>query len=355
MVLGLPPFSESEGYDRTSIDLPADQVATLRAVRAVADRVVVVLSNGGVVSVADWQDSADAILEGWLLGQEGGAATVDLLLGDVSPSGRLAETIPLRLQDHPAYLTFPGDGGVSVYGESIHVGYRGFQAAGVPVAYPFGHGLTYTTFEYAGLAVRATGPEGWSVTFTLTNTGTRRAAEVAQLYVGRGPGSAVLRGFAKLELDPGEAREVTLTLRADDLRTWDARIHQWTLAAGEFVVGVGASSADVRLTTTITCAGDRVLVPLSGASTIGEWRSDPAGAQVLGELLARMSSSLSEPVSPDMAGILAGVPLRKLKGFGIGITDEVVAALVARATELQDALVASGDYSRPVPAGIPQP
>ncbi|MEU4743888.1 glycoside hydrolase family 3 N-terminal domain-containing protein, partial [Actinosynnema sp. NPDC023658] len=221
LFLGLPEHAESEGFDRTTIDLPADQLSLLERVAAVARRVVVVLSNGGVVSVAGWQHHANAVLEGWLLGQGGGDATADLLLGHRAPSGRLAETIPLRLADHPSHLTFPGSDGISVYGESVHVGYRHFDALDRPVAFPFGHGLTYTRFEYSDLRVTEVAENAWEVAFRVTNTGDRAGQEVAQLYVGPAehrptrPRSE-LRGFAKVDLRPGESATVTLPLADAD-------------------------------------------------------------------------------------------------------------------------------------------
>ena len=153
LFLGLPEGAESEGYDRISLDLPTDQLELLDAVAAVARQLVVVLSNGGVVSVSPWHDKVDALLEGWVLGQEGGDAITDVLLGVRSPSGRLAETIPMSLQQVPSYLSFPGRDGVAVYGEGVFVGYRYFDTVEAPVAYPFGHGLTYSRFAYADLRI----------------------------------------------------------------------------------------------------------------------------------------------------------------------------------------------------------
>ncbi|MCC8242713.1 glycoside hydrolase family 3 C-terminal domain-containing protein [Saccharothrix luteola] len=351
--LGLPEHAESEGFDRTTIDLPADQVGLLERVAAVAPRVVVVLSNGGVVSVAQWQHHANAVLEGWLLGQGAGAATADLLLGDRSPSGRLAETIPLRLSDHPSYLTFPGADGISVYGESAFVGYRHFDTLGRPVAFPFGHGLTYTRFEYSDLQVTEVAENAWEVTFSVANTGQRAGQEVAQLYAGvvephpTRPRSE-LRGFAKVDLRPGETTTVTLPLTAADLRTWDVRGQRWALAAGEYAVRVGASSQDVRLEATVHSDGDRVLVPLTAQSTIAEWRADPAGREVLAALLGQTAlGATRSSVAPELVRMFLSIPLDKLRSFGLGVTAETVAKLVAEARAGQEQLLAAGAYRRP--------
>src|SRR6185312_9389294 len=151
LFVGLPPIAEAEGFDREQIDLPADQLALIEAVAAYNDRVVVVLSNGSAVAVDGWQDQVSAVLEGWLLGQAGGGAIADLLFGRTSPSGRLTETIPRRLSDTPSYLNFPGEQGRVRYGEGLFVGYRYYDAKQLVVSYPFGHGLSYTTFSYGDL------------------------------------------------------------------------------------------------------------------------------------------------------------------------------------------------------------
>jgi beta-glucosidase len=171
LFLGLPPSAESEGFDRPDIALPPEQLALLRAVRAVNERVVVVLAHGGLVSVAGWEDQSAAVLDGWLGGQAGGSAMADLLFGRANPSGRLTETVPLRLEDTPSWLFFPGGEQHVRYGEGIYVGYRYHQTLGAPVAHPFGFGLSYTTFALTALVVRRTGPNAAEVSATVTNTG----------------------------------------------------------------------------------------------------------------------------------------------------------------------------------------
>ena len=157
LFLGLPDRYEAEGRDRTDIELPADQVALVHAVGAVAARTVVVLCNGSAVTTAGWRTEVDAVVEFWLTGQAHGDSVADVLLGDVDPSGRLAETVPIRLSDTPSYLDFPGENGRVGYGEGIHVGYRYYDARDLAVDFPFGHGLSYTTFEYDELSVAVHG------------------------------------------------------------------------------------------------------------------------------------------------------------------------------------------------------
>ncbi|NUS09244.1 MAG: beta-glucosidase, partial [Nonomuraea sp.] len=336
--LGLPDAAESEGFDRTSIDLPAVQVALLRRVAEVCPRVVVVLSNGGVVSVAEWQHLAPAVLEGWLLGQAGGAALADLLLGTYAPSGRLTETIPVRLSDVPSHLHFPGSDGHVVYGEGRYVGYRHHDTLGTEVAYPFGHGLTYTRFAYSGLEVSETGPNSWDVSFTVTNTGDRHGQEVAQLYVAfeeERPSRPrhELRAFAKVGLEPGASERVRLTLGPRDLAQWSVTRGDWRIDAGTFVVEVGASSRDIRLRAEVTTPGEGHVIELSEMSTLGEWLAHPVGGKVLGELLQRAGGGLAEVerIEPALLGLALGIPLIKFRTFGIGLTADVVHDLVATA------------------------
>ena len=214
--LGLPAIAESEGFDRTHIDLPTAQTDLLARLGGAGAPVVVVLANGSAVRTAPWEQHAAAVLECWLGGQAVGGAIADVLTGAADPGGRLAETIPLRLEDTPSYLNFPGEEGLVRYGEGVFVGYRGFDAAGREVAYPFGHGLSYTTFAYDDLAVRVSGTDV-TVEVTVSNTGGRAGREVAQLYVGD-PEAAVarppreLKGFAAVELGPGEQRRITFDL-----------------------------------------------------------------------------------------------------------------------------------------------
>ncbi|WP_150252196.1 glycoside hydrolase family 3 C-terminal domain-containing protein [Nocardiopsis deserti] len=346
--LGLPGAAESEGYDRTALDLPADQLALLARVREASERVVVVLSNGGVVSVADWEHDADAVLEGWLLGQAGGAAVADVLTGAVSPSGRLTETVPLRLSDHASYLAFPGGHGSSVYGEGVFVGYRYFDTLDRPVAHPFGHGLTYTEFTYSDLEVAPAGEDSWRVAFTVTNTGERAAAEVAQLYAGVEQEYPTrprreLRGFAKVFLEPGHGERVELALTGRDLSTWDPEHQRWSLAGGTYTVAVGASSRDIRLTGEVSTPGDRFVAPLTARSTVGEWRAHPVGGPVMAELRAGLPG-LSE-VPEELLRMADSLPLVTLHTFGLGVTPEMVDLLVEDVEKRRRAAIARGEIT----------
>ncbi|MFC8798476.1 glycoside hydrolase family 3 C-terminal domain-containing protein [Promicromonospora sp. NPDC057138] len=325
--LGLPASYESEGFDREHMDLPAGQVALLEAVAAVSQRVVVVLANGSAVSVEPWQHLAPAVVEGWLGGQAGGSGVVDVLLGAVNPAGRLAETLPLRLADNPSYGNFPGELGHVRYGEGVLVGYRWYDARQAGVAYPFGHGLSYTTFAYEGVAAEVLGSAAGAddvpavrVRVTVTNTGERAGAEVVQVYVGD-PAAQVfrpereLKAFAKVELAPGEARELTFDLTARDLSYWHPVLRRWVVEGGEFVVSVGASSRDLRGSATVVVDGDDVRLPLAELSTVAEAIDHPAVGPRIDALVH------GGAVADDMLSMIGDMPLAVVADFGLaGLT-----------------------------------
>lgn len=322
--LGLPTRTESEGFDRKDILLPEVQLRVLRAVAEVNQRVVVVLANGGVVEVASWADQAAAILEGWLGGQAGGSAIADLLLGRANPSGRLAETIPVRLQDTPSYLNFPGSGGTVTYGERLYVGYRYYDAKDLPVSYPFGHGLSYTTFAYSDLHTVVEGDGEDTVVrlrFTLANTGPVAGKEVVQVYV-RDIESTVdrpvreLKAFAKIGLSAGQATPVDFTLRARDLSFYSTIHGRWVIEAGEFEIGIGASARDLRLTATITVDAPALSRPLAPDSPVGQWLADPAGGPALREALGAEHSSLIK--DPAILSMIESLPLNRLVAMSGG-------------------------------------
>jgi beta-glucosidase len=335
LFLGLPASAESEGFDREHLDLPANQVALLEAVAAVHDRIVVVLANGSAVRVAGWEHHAAAVLECWLSGQAAGGAVADLLLGVANPSGRLAETLPLRLEDNSSYLNFPGDSGHVRYGEGVFVGYRGHDALHQPVSHPFGHGLSYTTFSYTDLRVAVTGSHAGgdlriTLSCTVTNTGARTGKEVVQVYVGDLEASVArpvreLKAFTKVELEPGEATTVTFELGSRDLSYWSVRAHGWVLEAGRFSLAVGASSRDLRLTAVVDIPAPPITGPLGADSTLAEWLADPAGSVALraafgtGGLLA----------DGELVTVIGNFPLSRLAAFhGIGLDHAALDSLV---------------------------
>ncbi len=342
--LGLPDADESEGFDRTHLDLPVNQPALVGRLAAANPNLVVVLANGSAVRLSDWEQHAAAILECWLSGQAAGGAAADLLVGAANPSGRLAETLPLRLEDNPSYLNFPGEHGHVRYGEGVFVGYRGYDALLPPVSYPFGHGLSYTNFEYADLTTTLTGNAeddtlAVAVTCTVTNTGQRAGKEVVQLYV-TDPDSSVarppreLKGFAKTAtLAPGEGQTVTFRLQSRDLSYWSVRQHRWVLEGGTFRLGVGASSRDLRLTTTIEATALPPTVELDGMSTLEECLAHPVGARLLREAVGVDENGRPRGILGDeeLIRVIGNFPIRTLAAFpGLGIDHATVDHLLRR-------------------------
>lgn len=338
LFLGLPAAAESEGFDREHLHLPASQLALVEAVRDANPNVVVVLANGGVVELP-FAGDVPAIVEGWLGGQAGGGGIADVLYGAVNPSGRLAETIPLRLEDTPAFLDFPGEFGHVRYGEGLFVGYRWYDARDAAVRYPFGHGLSYTTFAYDGLSVEADAT-GLTVRVTVENTGSRDGREVVQVYTGV-PGSSVQRaprslaGFASVELAAGESREVEVRVRREDLAYWDVRVDRWVVEGGELAVEVGASSRDIRLTAAVAIDGDAVRLPLSMESSIADVMADPIAGPAAAAALASLAGGMADTdvfTDEGMQKMMASFPIGRLVGFpGIPVSYEQVEQLIAAA------------------------
>lgn len=327
--LGVPAELESEGFDRDDLELPQRQTALLDAVLTANPNVVVVLSNGGVVRLSGFADRVPAIVEGWLLGQAGGGAVADVLYGHVNPSGRLAETVPIRLEDTPAHTNFPGEHGHVRYGEGLFVGYRSYDARRLDVSFPFGHGLSYTTFEYSDAAVESDGD--LTVQVTVTNTGGRAGAEVVQVYAGA-PGSSVarapreLKGFTKVRLDSGESQRVAVSIRRDDLAYWDTRVDSWVVEGGTYSIDIGASSRDIRQTLTVDVTGDAVRIPLTMESSLGELFQNPAAAEIVLQAFGSLGGEVG--VDESVLKMAASMPLGRLAGFAPGVEPEQIQQLL---------------------------
>jgi beta-glucosidase len=332
--LGLPPDAESEGFDRTHIDLPPEQLELLSSVAGLGTPVVVVLANGSAVRTSPWDRQADAVLECWLAGQASGGAIADVLTGAVNPSGRLTETIPVRLQDSPSFLNFPGEQGHVRYGEGVFVGYRGFDAAELPVAYPFGHGLSYTAFEYRDLQAHADGATA-TVSCTVANVGERDGCEVVQLYVGDPEASVArppreLKRFAKVSLAAGESRQVTFVLDERDLAFWSTLDGRWVVEPGAFEIAVGASSRDLRLRRVVDVSVEPPARPLTARSTLAEWLADPDGGKALRAEVGVGADGRAAGVLGDdeLLTVIGDFPLSTLAAFpDSGISHELVRRL----------------------------
>lgn len=335
LFLGLPDREESEGFDRTHLNLPGNQLRLLADIARVQPAVTVLLSNGAVVETSSWEGQARAIMELWLGGQAGGTAVADLIYGRANPSGKLAETIPLRLEDTTAYLNFPGHDSVVRYGEGVYVGYRGYDKRCQAVSYPFGHGLSYTRFEYSDLKVRVIGSGQQAelqVDAVIRNVGARSGQEIVQLYVGD-PQASVdrpvreLKGFAKLMLQAGEAQPVSFKVSPRDLSYYSVGLSRWVLEGGEFEIALGASSRDLRLVDTVTVDAAMPAPLISGEHTILEWLAHPKGEPILKGLMAQAPGDMDAVLR-----LIEGMPLNKLVAVSGGaMTQDMVEQMVAAA------------------------
>lgn len=337
LFIALPMYKESEGYDRTDLKLTAQQEALIQAVTKVQPKTVVVLNNGSAVTMGDWLQDTAAILEAWMMGQAGGGAVADILFGVVNPSGKLSETFPLKLEDTPAYLNFPGSFGEVRYGEGIYIGYRYYEAKQVPVQFPFGFGLSYTQFGYSNLRIspaQVTDRDIVTISVDITNLGKMTGKEIVQVYIhdriSKVPRPLKeLKGFAKVELQPGETKTVTISLEPRAFAYYHPLYKEWVIESGEFDILVGASSSDIRLQGTVFLESTQRLPSLlNRESTLREWLDDPRGKQVIepvfqmmkAEMSAAFSSGEEKPdvIGMDMMGFLLDMTLVNILGFQEG-------------------------------------
>lgn len=327
---GLPDSFESEGYDRTHLNLPACQDELIAAVSAVQPNTVVVLHKGSPV-LMPWLADVKAVLDLYLGGQAVGEASVDLLFGQSAPAGRLAETLPLRLADTPAYLNFPGDSKRVVYAEDIFVGYRWYDSREMPVEFPFGFGLAYTEFAISNLQLSAVAFAGEPITVTaeVKNIGERAGKEVVQLYVAPPAGKTArpaheLKGFAKVELAPGASQTVSFSLDARSFAYYEERIADWHIPSGDYVIEVGRSSRDLPLRATVTIEGKPLPFIHQDHTTIADIIEAGKGAAI-SELMQQMEQVFGggrEEANADAAvsdlmrdSMLLSMPIRSLLSF----------------------------------------
>lgn len=287
-VFGLDEMKESEGLDRQNMKINDNQIQLLQVVSSANPNVVGVLCGGSSVEMP-WLDCLKALVYASLGGQAGAGAVLDVIQGKVNPSGKLSETFALRYEDHPTHSCFPATGKTSEYREGIYVGYRYYEKNDTKVQFPFGFGLSYTTFAYSDLMISDKG-----VSCQVKNTGSRAGSEIVQLYIGK-PQSAYfrpvkeLKGFAKVNLEPGEQKKVQIDFDDKSFRIFDPAQNRFLVEAGEYEVSLGSSSADLRLTGTLTVAGETGTDPYKGNAAMDGYRSgkvekvsDEAFATLLG-------------------------------------------------------------------------
>lgn len=303
---GLPDSFETEGCDRETLALPANQNALIEAVAAVNPEVTVVLHGGSAMELP-WIDRVKAVLCMHLAGDDVGEATVKLLYGEENPGGRLAETWPLRLEDNPSYLNFPGEDGTVKYAEDIFIGYRYYDKKKMKVLFPFGYGLSYTQFAYTGLTLSAEAiadTQELTVSCKVRNTGNVQGSEVVQLYVGdeesrvRRP-VRELKGFERVDLAPGEEKTVTFRLNKRAFAYYETQIHDWFVESGAFTIEIGASSRDIRLKGRVTVNGTTEL-PLvyTRLSTVGDLMKTARGR----EFMQQMTAMQQQQSASDLEG-----------------------------------------------------
>jgi beta-glucosidase len=345
---GLPDSYESEGFDRKHINLPENQSALIREVCGVQKNVIVALHNGAPVAMP-WIGDVKAALELYLGGEGVGAAAASLLFGDVNPSGKLAETFPLKLSDNPSHLNFPGWRDETTYREGVYVGYRYYDKKEMPVLFPFGHGLSYTAFEYSELKLEKTNmkdTETCTVTAKIKNTGSAAGKEAAQLYVrnheGRAGGPGVdrpireLKGFAKIALEPGEEKTASFTLDKRSFAYYDVTARDWVVESGEFTVELGASSRDIRLSAGIAVEGTtKVPLAFTRYSTIGDIMATEKGRAMFGRMSAGLqdknqgsTASLGDSDGGMVEAMRREMPLAMIVRFA-GISEERLEGMLA--------------------------
>lgn len=348
---GLPDSFESEGYDRKHMQLPDCQNRLISEIAKVQPNLVVVLHNGSPVEMP-WLSYAKAILEAYLGGQAGGSAVAAILYGDVNPSGKLAETFPYKLADNPSYFNFACPKKVE-YHEGLYVGYRYYDKKEMNVAFPFGHGLSYTTFEYSNIrlsADRITEKDTVKVSLDIKNTGDVAGKEVVQIYVKDNTGVCSrpvkeLKGFEKVYLEPGETKTVTICLDSRSFAWYSTDINGWFTGSGEYEILAGASSRDIRLSAVLNIESSQILpLNLNINTTIGELMSNDKTKKYAIKFQRQMDTYFNgldgtdiqeedaqeedKAVGDDMAeATTASTPLRNLVGFGIYKKEEMLALI----------------------------
>ena len=344
---GLPDVYESEGYDRSHMRMPECQNALIEAVAAANPNTVVVLHNGSPVEMP-WIGCVKGVVEAYLGGQAVGLATVRVLYGDVNPSGRLPETFPKKLSDNPSYLFYGGEGNVTEYREGVFVGYRYYDKKEAEVLFPFGHGLSYTSFAFSDLKRDKTGtddPDTLNVSVRVKNTGSRAGKTVVQLYVCDKQSTPIrpireLKGFEKTALAPGEEKEVRFTLDKRAFAYWNTEIHDWHVETGEFFIEIGASSRDIVLAETVTVRSTVELPRRYDENSIFmDLLADPKAKEKLRPMLEAMAKAFApsdnageaaqEAISEEMnAAMLNYMPLRSMVSFG-SATGEQIEQIIA--------------------------
>lgn len=338
---GLPDSFESEGFDRTHLNMPANQNELIARISEVQPNVVVVLHSGSPIAMP-WLDKVAGVLQMYLAGQASGGAAVNLLFGDATPCGKLAETFPLHLEDNPSYLNFPGNREKVCYQEGVFIGYRYYDKKKMDVLFPFGYGLSYTDFTYSNMKVTVNGKNATDVdviketdeivvSADITNTGNCDGAEIVQLYI-KNPvvyeirPEKELRDFAKVFLKAGETKTVTFTLNARAFSYYETRIHDWYAESGDYEILLASSSRDIRLQDTVSITGSKKIPFVADyVTTCEDVELFAKDSSALDEMLRRSGfaeatdhdgdDSMGSGTADMMKAMFAGTPLHSILSF----------------------------------------
>lgn len=340
--IGITDAMESEGFDRADMKIPACQQKLLEEIIKVQPNTVVVVECGSAIEMP-WIDGVRGVLYAYLGGEAVGLAVVDLLYGKANPCGKLAETFPVRLEDNPSYLYYLGEGDRTEYREGIFVGYRYYDKKNIDVLFPFGHGLSYTKYEYSDIALDKTAmkdTDTLTVRMKVKNIGDRTGKEIVQLYVADDQSSVIrplkeLKGFEKVELAPGETKTVTFTLDKRSFAYYNVDIKDWHVESGDFTIMIGKSSRDIQLCAKVSVESTQLIKKVFGwNSTVGDVMADPKGAQIMGGMMQAMNP-LPASEEPEEGGVFEEggmqammnyMPLRGIAMFGGG-SPEIVQGL----------------------------
>lgn len=345
LFVGQPEYAESEMRDLQGIDLPEHQVKLIMAVAAVQPKCIVVTSSGTALGMRPWVQHVPGVIHSWLSGQGMGKVVADVLFGHTNPSGKLSETFPVKLSDNPSHMRIRGENGKLYYREGLFVGYRYYDRKELAPQFPFGHGLSYTSFSYSDLEVAQTNT-GVTVSFQLKNTGKRKGKEVVQLYVHDEECTWTrpekeLKAFVKIELEPGEKRKITFDLEERDFSYYNTKYNRWVAETGYFQISLGSSSKDIRITERLHCDFGKEEITFHKFSLLSEWMSDPAAKAELEKCLNDMNEHVTDKVylNEEFVGFWEDFPMIKVfQMFGQQwmnerSPDEVIHELIARVNQ----------------------
>lgn len=323
---GLPDSYESEGYDRNNLDMPAGHNKLIAEVAKANANIVVVLMNGAAVSMP-WKNDVTAIVEAYLGGQAGGGAIADVLTGKVNPSGKLSETFPARLEDTPTAMDFPSRDGNAIYGEGIFIGYRYYDKKKIEPNFPFGYGLSYTTFDYSDITANTTSAkdsDAITITVKVKNTGKVAGKEVVQLYVHEQESEVArpeneLKHFEKVSLLPGEEKTVSFNLTSRDFAYYNSKSHDWAIKSGKFDIRVGSSSRNLPLQQTIDIQSTKIAkVVFTRESLFKEFKKAPNSEAIYAQIVQSFTGSTKKAETEDekkaakfLEAMLADMPINK--------------------------------------------